>query len=220
MAEDFKTSELDPVDDLALDDEIAIIRPTGGGAYTDARSTMEKIVELIGANIPANVLGVTTNQTVSGVPFINVSGLDELSNVTINVSSIVPQTDNVDAHILVSTDNGVTYLATNEYSYVLDRSTHSVPDIDGGAAQAACVVAEALGSSTGEYCALVIKILGQANAAVYKGLIVDGTQYDSGGVHRKTDTRATIETVAAITDLKLVLTSGNINAHVEVGAAT
>ena len=73
-----------------------------------------------------------------------------------------------------------------------------------------------LGNDTGEFYTSTITLLGHTDTSIYKNVISIGTMLDNAPAQRVADMRGVVLTGGAITNLAILMTSGNFGGKVKL----
>lgn len=151
----------------------------------------------------------------------NSSSIDFTSNINSNYKkyeiefiNVIPQTDDVDLTLRVSTDGGSTFITSSDYSYITYGMNSSVSTFYASNASATSRIkftGDNMGNSTGESCSGIVNIYNPADTTNYKNLtatvvkrssLARFSQYECGGSY--------IGSVSAINGIRFLAESGNI----------
>ena len=156
------------------------------------------------------------SDTFSDSGFVAVGGLNNYSEIEIQLKRVIPQTDNTDLVMLASVDGGSTYLAGTLNLYTLNRATSSTAALAGSTGTTSLLLASGLGTGTGEFYTGKIQLINHLDTSVYQAIIANGVMYDQAAAQRVADMRGVIKTAGPITNVAFLMSSGNINMSIKV----
>lgn len=142
------------------------------------------------------------------------SGLDSYRAIEIDIDRLQVSTDTADMHMLVSTDDGSTYIGGTSNLYTLDRRTAATAALTGSTGDSKLLLATNMGTGTGEFYHGTITMFNHTDTNTYKYINSEASVYDATPDFRASDMKGVVLTGTAITNIAIQASTGNISGKV------
>ena len=162
------------------------------------------------------LVNVIDTTVFSGASNLVVGSIATYRRITVELERIQVATDASDLNMFVSIDGGSSYLAGTNYGFTLDQRTVSTASLIGSAGTSGVVLSQSLGTGTGEFYQGVITLLNFNDTSTYKHISAQGSIYNSAPEFRAANLDALVLTAAAITNIKIQPSAGNISGKITV----
>lgn len=172
-------------------------------------------VEIGSSVVGAVLLSSTTAAAASSVDFTGLSS--SYSKYIIQLTDIVPSTDATNLYFRVSTNNGSSFLSTNEYEYFQISGNNSGTTITGTNATSQAQIllnpsATALDNGlTTSTCEGTVILSNHASSAFHKHILCDLVYSTSSTQVNISKVAAKAKTATAVNAIRFIMSSGNIS---------
>lgn len=154
--------------------------------------------------------------TFSGVANIIFSGLDNFRKIVMEFERLNVTVDTADIHAFISINDGVDFIGGILNHYSLDTRTAATPSLQGSTGGGFLLLADNLGTGSGEFYQGSITLLNHTDGSTFKYVNSLGSVYGATPALHAADMKGLVETGGSLTDFAVQPSSGLISGKVVV----